>query len=243
MAKTTRSIWTKALMPCAGAVVLALVVIQMVRQGAPSGDSETWIGVTATAGEGGLVAKWGIVGSEARVTKGCAIVEDAERGTCLNIQTAEARAVLASPVPLPTVGSAAHAYSLEIWMKPERDVLSDAEVALAKLAGRRATKFASAMHDGKWHHIVVTFDPERKEKEYALFLDWFDEKSPWRFMSYYPREKDVARSYLPVKFGRDSLTFGGKIGWAVYSVVFRGLIDDVAVYDRCLSIESADKAK
>ena len=51
-----------------------------------------------------------------------------------------------------------------------RWLLSDAEVALAKLAGRRATKFASAMHDGKWHHIVVTFDPERKEKEYALDL-------------------------------------------------------------------------
>ena len=128
-------------------------------------------------------------------------------------------------------------------MKPERDVLTDAEVALAKLAGRRATKFVSAMHDGKWHHIVVTFDAERKEKEYALFLDWFDEKSPWRFMSYYPREKDVASSYLPVAFGRDSLTFGGKVGWAVYSVVFRGLIDDVAVYDRCLSLECADKAK
>ena len=243
MANTTRPIWAKGLMLCAGAAVLALVVVHVVRQESPSGDSETRIGVTATAGADGLVAKWDIAGGEARVKKGCSIVEDAERGKCLNIQTAEARAVFASPVPLPEVGSTARAYSLEIWMKPERDVLSDAEVALAKLAGRRATKFASAMHDGKWHHIVVTFDPERKEKEYALFLDWFDEKSPWRFMSYYPREKDVASSYLPVAFGRDSLTFGGEVGWAAYSVVFRGLIDDVAVYDRCLSPECADKVK
>ena len=91
MANTTRPIWAKGLMLCAGAAVLALVVVHVVRQESPSGDSETRIGVTATAGADGLVAKWDIAGGEARVKKGCSIVEDAERGKCLNIQTGRVR--------------------------------------------------------------------------------------------------------------------------------------------------------
>ena len=71
MANTTRSIWAKGLLLCAGAAVLALVVVHVVRQESPSGDSETRIGVTATAGADGLVAKWDIAGGEARLLRPC----------------------------------------------------------------------------------------------------------------------------------------------------------------------------
>ncbi len=233
----------KGFLLCVGVAVFVLLAILAVHLATSHKDAPQQVGIASSAAdaETGLVARWDFEGGEVRTMKGCAEVEDAERGKCLRLQSSDSRALLTAAAPLPQIGSSVRAYSLALRLKPDTDVLSDAEVALAKLGGRRATKFASAMHDGKWHHVVITFDPERKGKEYALYLDWHDEKSPWRFMSYYDKEKDknVFTSVIPVSFGSESLTFGGKIGWAVYSVGFHGLIDDVEVYDKLLPLEKA----
>ena len=114
-------------------------------------------------------------------------------------------------------------------------MISDADVEMAKLGGRRMTKFASAMHDGKWHHLAVTYDPARTNSEYAAYLDWQDEKSPWRFMSFYEKDTGMSKCILPFSFGDGKAVFGGKVGMSLFSVGYSGMIDDVAVYNRALT--------
>ena len=136
---------------------------------------------------------------------------------------------------LPDVASPKTPYTLAIWLKPDKSVISDADVEMAKLGGRRMTKFASAMHDGKWHHLAVTYDPARTNTEYAAYLDWPDKKSPWRFMSFYAKDAGMSKCILPFSFGGGKAVFGGKVGMSLFSVGYSGMIDDVTVYNRALT--------
>ena len=180
-------------------------------------------------------AKWDFEGSDGLVMKKCSICNDPERGKCLKLVSSASRATARTAAKLPDVASLKTPYTLAIWLKPDKSVISDADVEMAKFGGRRMTKFASAMHDGKWHHLAVTYDPARTNTEYAVYLDWPDEKSPWRFMSFYEKDTGMSKCILPFSFGDGKAVFGGKVGMSLFSVGYSGMIDDVAVYNRALT--------
>ena len=180
-------------------------------------------------------AKWDFEGSDGLVMKKCSICNDPERGKCLKLVSSASRATARTAAKLPDVASLKTPYTLAIWLKPDKSVISDADVEMAKLGGRRMTKFASAMHDGKWHHLAVTYDPARTNAEYAAYVDWPDEKSPWRFMSFYEKDTGMSKCILPFSFGDGKAVFGGKVGMSLFSVGYSGMIDDVAVYNRALT--------
>ena len=180
-------------------------------------------------------AKWDFEGSDGLVMKKCSICNDPERGKCLKLVSSASRATARTTAKLPDVASLKTPYTLAIWLKPDKSVISDADVEMAKLGGRRMTKFASAMHDGKWHHLAVTYDPARTNAEYAAYLDWPDERSPWRFMSFYEKDTGMSKCILPFSFGDGKAVFGGKVGMSLFSVGYSGMIDDVAVYNRALT--------
>ena len=166
---------------------------------------------------------------------GLLTTSDPELGKCLKLVSAASRATARTTAKLPDVASPKTPYTLAIWLKPDKSVISDADVEMAKLGGRRMTKFASAMHDGKWHHLAVTYDPARTNAEYAAYVDWPDEKSPWRFMSFYEKDTGMSKCILPFSFGDGKAVFGGKVGMSLFSVGYSGMIDDVAVYNRALT--------
>ena len=181
------------------------------------------------------VAKWDFEGDDELAMKECAVIAEPGRGKCLKLVSSASRATVDTTAALPDVVSPKGPYTLTIWLKPDKSVISDADVEMAKLGGRRMTKFASAMHDGKWHHLAVTYDPARTNTEYAAYLDWPDEKSPWRFMSFYAKDAGMSKCILPFSFGNGKAVFGGKVGMSLFSVGFVGMIDDVTVYNRALA--------
>lgn len=180
-------------------------------------------------------AKWDFESDDGLTTKGCAILAEPGRGKCLKLVSPSSRATVETTAALPDVVSPKGPYTLTIWLKPDKSVISDADVEMAKFGGRRMTKFASAMHDGKWHHLAVTYDPARTNTEYAAYLDWPDEKSPRRFMSFYAKDAGMSKCILPFSFGSGQAVFGGKVGMSLFSVGFVGIIDDVTVYNRALA--------
>ena len=180
-------------------------------------------------------AKWDFESSDGLAMKECAILAEPGRGKCLKLVLPSSRATVETTAALPDVASPKAPYTLTIWLKPDKSVISDADVEMAKLGGRRMTKFASAMHDGKWHHLAVTYDPARTNAEYAAYLDWPDEKSPWRFMSFYEKDTGMSKCILPFSFGDGKAVFGGKVGMSLFSVGYSGMIDDVVVYNRALT--------
>ena len=180
-------------------------------------------------------AKWDFESSDGLAMKKCAILAEPGHGNCLKLLSPASRATAKTTAKLPDVASPKASYTLAIWLKPDKSVISDTDVEMAKLGGRRMTKFASAMHDGKWHHLAVTYDPARTNNEYAAYLDWPDEKSPWRFMSFYSKDAGMSKCILPFSFGDGKAVFGGKVGMSMFSVGYSGMIDDVAVYNRALT--------
>ena len=180
-------------------------------------------------------AKWDFESCDGLAMKKCAIVSEPGRGKCLMLLSSASRATVKTAAKLPDVASPKAPYTLAIWLKPDKSVLSDADVEMAKLGGRRMTKFASAMHDGKWHHLAVTYDPARTNEEYAAYLDWPDEKSPWRFMSFYAKDAGMSKCILPFSFESGKAVFGGKVGMSMFSVGYSGMIDDVTIYNRALT--------
>ena len=180
-------------------------------------------------------AKWDFESSDGLAMKKCAILVEPGRGKCLKLLSSASRATVKTAAKLPDVASPKAPYTLAIWLKPDKSVISDTDVEMAKLGGRRMTKFASAMHDGKWHHLAVTYDPARTNAEYAAYVDWPDEKSPWRFMSFYEKDTGMSKCILPFSFGGGKAVFGGKVGMSLFSVGYSGMIDDVTIYNRALT--------
>ena len=180
-------------------------------------------------------AKWDFESDAGLAAKGCAILAEPGRGKCLKLVSPSSRATVETTAALPDVVSPKGPYTLTIWLKPDKSVISDADVEMAKFGGRRMTKFASAMHDGKWHHLAVTYDPARTNAEYAAYVDWPDEKSPWRFMSFYSKDAGMSKCILPFSFGSGKAVFGGKVGMSLFSVGYSGMIDDVTIYNRALT--------
>ena len=190
---------------------------------------------SAAGGGRSPAAKWDFESSDGLAMKKCAICAEPGRGNCLKLLSPASRATAKTTAKLPDVTSPRAPYTLAIWLKPDKSVLSDADVEMAKLGGRRMTKFASAMHDGKWHHLAVTYDPARTNSEYAAYLDWPDEKSPWRFMSFYSKDAGMSKCILPFSFGSGKAVFGGNVGMSLFSVGYSGMIDDVTIYNRALT--------
>ena len=185
------------------------------------------------------VAKWDFEGAESATIRknDCAVVAEPRHGKCLKLVSSASRATVKTTAKLPDVASPKDPYTLMVWLKPEKTMISDESVEMARLGGRRMTKFASAMHDGKWHHLAVTYDPARLGREYAVYLDWPDETSPWRFMSFYDKDAGASKCILPFSFKDGNAVFGGKVGMSLLSVGFVGMVDDVAVYDCALTDE------
>ena len=90
-------------------------------------------------------------------------------------------------------------------------------------------------HDGKWHHLAVAHDPNRKGGEYTLWLDWQDESSPRRFTSDYGKDAGASNCVLPFSISKGKATLGGDVGFGPFAIGYRGLVDDVAVFDQPLS--------
>ena len=149
-----------------------------------------------------LAAKWDFESSDGLAMKKCAILAEPGHGNCLKLLAPASRATVKTTAMLPDIASLKTPYTLAIWLKPDKSVISDADVEMAKLGGRRMTKFASAMHDGKWHHLDVTYDPARTNAEYDAYVDWPYEKSPWRFMSFYEKDTGMSKCILPIVAGK-----------------------------------------
>lgn len=186
------------------------------------------------------VACWRFDGSDAnvvRVEKGARIVAGQGRGKSLRLDSARARAVVKDVANVPDLSSVERPFTAMIRVRPDAGVVSDSTAAMAKMCNsRRLTKFVEAMRDGQWHLLVLTFDPMQRGKEYSVYLDWDDPKSPRRFTSTYPKDSGSKIS-LPLTVKGSTVTFGGAICWGLFSLGYQGLIDDVALYTTALTGE------
>ena len=185
----------------------------------------------------GPVARWTFEEGERAVElkKGASVMTFGVHGRCLRFADGASRAVARADAKVPDIPGAAQPYTVMLWLKPDGGLVDDNLVEMAKRTGRRATKFMSAMNDGKWHHLAVAHDPARKGREYTLWLDWGEKSSPWRFTSDYGRNAGAAKCVLPFALRRGRATFGGNAGVGMFTVGYGGLVDDVAVFDRALS--------
>ena len=183
------------------------------------------------------VARWTFEAGEEPVElkKGASVLTFGAHGRCLRFADGASRAVARADAKVPDIPGAAKSYTVMLWLKPDGGLVGDSMVEMAKMAGRRATKFMSAMNDGKWHHLAVAHDPSRKGREYTLWLDWGEKSSPWRFTSDYDKNEGVAKCVLPFALKRGRATFGGNAGVGMFAIGYCGLVDDVAVFDRALS--------
>lgn len=191
------------------------------------------------AADNSLIAEWTFENGEGAVSmNGASLVTDGSHGRCLKLEGANSvasSAVVANAVNLPDIPSEDRPYTVMLWLKPDGGLVDDNLVEMAKMAGRRATKFMSAMNDGKWHHLAVAHDPARKGREYTLWLDWGEKSSPWRFTSDYDKNEGVAKCVLPFALKRRRATFGGNAGVGMFTVGYRGLVDDMVVFDHALT--------
>lgn len=179
-------------------------------------------------------------GSDARpvsLEKGAQIVSCEGHGKCLRLESARVRAVAKDVANALDLLSVKRPFTAMIRIRPDAGVVSDSMAAMAKVCNsRRMTKFVGAMRDGRWHLLVLTFDPSQCGKEYSVYLDWDDSKSPRRFTSTYPKDSG-AKISLPLVVRDSEITLGGSLSWGFYSLDYKGLIDDVAIYDTALSSE------
>ena len=185
----------------------------------------------------GPVARWTFEVGEGAVElkKGASVLTFGAHGKCLRLADGSSRAVARTDAKTPDIADAAKPYTVMLWLKPDGGLVDDNLVEMAKMAGRRATKFMSAMNDGKWHHLAVAHDPARKGREYTLWLDWGEKSSPWRFTSDYDKNEGVAKCVLPFALKRRRATFGGNAGVGMFTVGYRGLVDDMVVFDHALT--------
>lgn len=185
----------------------------------------------------GPVARWTFEVGEGAVElkKGASVLTLGAHGKCLRLADGSSRAVARTDAKTPDIADAAKPYTVMLWLKPDGGLVDDNLVEMAKMAGRRATKFMSAMNDGKWHHLAVAHDPARKGREYTLWLDWGEKSSPWRFTSDYDKNEGVAKCVLPFALKRRRATFGGNAGVGMFTVGYRGLVDDMVVFDHALT--------
>jgi len=191
----------------------------------------------AAASAAGPVARWTFEEGESAVElkKGASVLTFGAHGKCLRLADGSSRAVARTDAKTPDIADAAKPYTVMLWLKPDGGLVDDNLVEMAKMAGRRATKFMSAMNDGKWHHLAVAHDPARKGREYTLWLDWGEKSSPWRFTSDYDKNEGVAKCVLPFALKRRRATFGGNAGVGMFTVGYRGLVDDMVVFDHALT--------
>ena len=174
-------------------------------------------------------------GESALKLEGARFAEADGHGRCLSFSRASERAVAEVGETVQDIPSAEKPYTIATWLKPDAGLVSDSAVEMAKMGGRRMTKFMSAMNDGKWHHLAVAHDPNRKGREYTLWLDWQDELSPWRFTSDYGKDSGSSKCVLPFAISKGKASFGGNVGFGLITKGYVGLVDDVAVFDRSLS--------
>ena len=82
------------------------------------------------------VAKWDFEATEvaAMKTTACAIVSEAGRGKCLKLVSSASRATVKTAAKLPDVASQKSPYTLMAWLKPEKSMISDESVEMAKLS-------------------------------------------------------------------------------------------------------------
>lgn len=183
----------------------------------------------------GPVARWTFEDGDVMLKKGASVMTFGGHGKCLRLADGASRAAARADATTPDIPGAAQPCTVMLWLKPDGGLVGDSMVEMAKMAGRRATKFMSAMNDGKWHHLAVAYDPARQGREYTLWLDWGEKSSPWRFTSDYGRNAGAAKCVLPFALRRGRATFGGNAGVGMFTVGYGGLVDDVAVFDRALS--------
>lgn len=174
-------------------------------------------------------------GESALKLEGARFAEADGHGRCLSFSRASDRAVAEFGETVQDIPSAEKPYTIATWLKPDAGLVSDSAVEMAKMGGRRMTKFMSAMNDGKWHHLAIAHDPRRKGREYTLWIDWHDESSPRRFTSDYGKDAGVSNCVLPFSISKGKATLGGDVGFGPFAIGYRGLVDDVAVFDQPLS--------
>lgn len=174
-------------------------------------------------------------GESALKLEGARFAEADGHGRCLSFSRASDRAVAEVGETVQDIPSAEKPYTIATWLKPDAGLVSDSAVEMAKMGGRRMTKFMSAMNDGKWHHLAIAHDPRRKGREYTLWIDWHDESSPRRFTSDYGKDAGASNCVLPFSISKGKATLGGDVGFGPFAIGYRGLVDDVAVFDQPLS--------
>lgn len=172
-----------------------------------------------------------------RVEKDARIVSEDGRGACLRLDSSRARARAKVVDAVTDISSTERPYTAMIRIRPDADVVSDTMASMAKMCNsRRMTKFVEAMRDGQWHHVALVFDPTQCGKEYTVYFDWDDSKSPRRFTSVYPKDSG-SKLTLPLVIKNSKVMFGGPISWGFYSLDYKGLIDDVVLFSTPLASE------
>lgn len=166
--------------------------------------------------------------------KECKVIPNGQGGHCLRIPSGKARARMTVDVPVPDIRSKERPFTAVLRLKADKGVVTEMMMDMVPMAGRRATKFLSAMHDGEWHRLELSFDPRRTGREYAFRLDWDQSQSPWRFMSYYRQDEIASQVLLPFAVEGQEVILGGSVGLPVFSVDYIGNVDNVVLYDRTL---------
>lgn len=115
------------------------------------------------------------VGTGARIVSGCG------RGKSLRLDSPRARASAKAADAVPDISVTERPFTAMIRVRPDVDVVSDTMASMAKMCNsRRMTKFVEAMRDGQWHHLALVFDPTQRGREYTVYFDWDNPKSPRR---------------------------------------------------------------
>lgn len=179
---------------------------------------------------------WRFEGADANpveLEKGARIVTEQGRGGSLRLDSPRARAVARDVTGLPDL-AADRPFTAVVRVRPDAGVISGPKAALAKMVGSvRVAKLVEALRDGRWHMLALVFDPAQEGREYALYFDWDDPKSPYRFVATRPKAEGASFS-LPLVVRGTTVTFGGPIRWGSFSLDYRGLIDDVVLLDRAV---------
>ena len=164
--------------------------------------------------------------------------ESSPRGGYLHLPNAgssTATATLKGNVP--DLSSSTKGWTIATWIRGSSGVIKKTTaISLAIAFNQDAKAFYNAMTDGKWHPIVVVFDPNRDKSCYRIYVDAFDGEQVKEISS---TEDTPGNNHwvFPVSVSGSTVTLGGRIagsgsGYGEMAADFFGDLDDCLVLDR-----------
>lgn len=158
--------------------------------------------------------------------------------------TAQQR-VSVSAEAVPDLGSANRAWTVMIEIRPDRDMLDRLDAYGKMFLKLSAGGMYTALTDGQWHLVALTFDPDRMVSVqrpqghhwYTTYVDPQYPTSACHVVSHDGTRKGRIEFLMPISTKRNSVILGGPLGYRGHAVPYKGEMRNVRVFDRLLSEE------